>query len=198
MTHRMLRWTGLTLLGVIGAFLLSFVAATLPARFGWEAEVRLDLALWLGLFGALGMAGVLAAARMAFERWPVVRASDVALPILGLAIAVAEEILLHEWAEASLGHYDWQFIGPTAGLSFAIVLVAIAAFGIRVAPEGASGAPRVVAAFVGAACVAIVLSNLPELLDGIGRGGSIAVAIGLAGMYAVSAVVLGLRGQRTG
>lgn len=196
MTRATMRWTGLTLVGVIAAFLLSFLVATLPARYGWDASVRLDLAVWLGLFGALGMAGVVVAARIAFGRWPHVRLSDVALAVLGLAIAAAEEILLHEWAEGSVGYYDWDFIGPTAGLSFAVVLVAIAVFGIRVASAGASGPPRVAAAFGGVGVVTIVLSNLPDLLDGIGRGGAVAVTIGLAGLYAVGTLMLALTSRR--
>jgi hypothetical protein len=103
MTRATLTWTGLTLTGLVAAFLVSFVVATLPARFSWEAAVRLDLAAWLILFGVLGMASVLAAARVAFGGWPQVRASDAAVAALGLAIAAAEEILLHEWAEGSVG-----------------------------------------------------------------------------------------------
>ena len=29
-------------------------------------------------------------------------------------IAIAEELALHAWAEASIGFYGWQFIGWTA------------------------------------------------------------------------------------
>lgn len=196
MTRATLTWTGLTLIGLIAAFLLSFVVATLPGMVGWDAGVRLDLAAWLVLFGVLGMASVLAAARTAFGAWPQVRPADVALAVLGLGIAAAEEILLHEWAEATALYYDWDFIGPTAGLSFALVLVAIAVFGIRVAPQGAAGPPRLAAAFAGVGTVAIVLSNLPDLVDGIGRGGAVAVAIGLAGLYAAGAVLLALTSRR--
>jgi hypothetical protein len=196
MTRATLTWTGLTLIGLIPAFLLSFVVATLPARFGWDAAVRLDLALWLVLFGVLGMAAAVIAARMAFGAWPAVRSTDVGLAAGGLLIAAIEEILLHEWAEASMGYYDAEFIGPTAGLSFALVPVAIGVFGFRIAPVGLSALPRLLTAFTGIAVLAIVLSNLPDLLDGIGRGGAVAVAIGVAGLYAVGAVALALARSR--
>jgi hypothetical protein len=191
-----LAWTALTVIGVIAAFLLSFAVATLPSRFGWDMSLRLDLASWLILFGLLGMAGAAIAARMAFGTWPGIVPADVTLPVLGLAIAAVEEILLHEWAESTALYYDWDLIGPTAGLSFALVFVAIAVFGMRIAPSGASAPPRIVAACAGLGVVAIVLSNLPDLADGIGRGGPVATAIGVAGLYAIGALALALTKRR--
>ncbi len=196
MNRATLTWTALTVIGVIAAFLLSFVVATLPARFGWQMSLRLDLAVWLILFGVLGMAGAAAAARMAFGHWPHVVPGDVAIPVIGLAIAAIEEILLHEWAESTALYYDWDFIGYTAGLSFTVVLVAITVFGVRIAPAGASGPPRLVTAITAVGVVALVLWNLPDLQDGIGRGGAVAVAIGLAGLYAMGALALALTKRR--
>ncbi len=192
MSRATLAWTALTVISVIAAFLLSFVVTTLPARFGWDMSLRLDLAAWLILFGVLGMAGAAVAARMAFGTWPHVAPADLGLPVIGLAIAAVEETLLHEWAEGTALQYDWDFIGYTAGLSFALVFVAIAVFGMRIVPTGASAPPRLVTAITAVGVVAIVLSNVPDLHDGIGQGGAVALAIGLAGLYAVGALALAL------
>jgi hypothetical protein len=116
------------------------------------------------------------------------RKAGVALPALGLGIAAAEELVLHEWAEASIGYYESDFVGPTALLSLTVVLLAIALFGTRVAPVGASLPPKL-SAIIGAMTVLIIaLSNLPALADGIGQGGLVAVTIGLTGAYAVVAL----------
>lgn len=196
MTRGAWAWTGLTLLAVVIAFLASFVVATLPGRFGWEAPVRLDLAIWLVLFGVIGVGGTLGAARIAFGASPEVRLLDGVLAVLGFVIAAFEEMALHEWAEGSIGNYDADFIGPTAGLSLCIVLVAVALFAVRVAPEGASGPPRLAVALGAVIVAAIVLSNAPALADGIGRGGLVAAGIGLAGAYAIGALAIALTYRR--
>jgi len=183
----------------VAAFFLAFGIATLPVRFGsgtdafWSA-LRLDLGLWLALFGTLGILAVWMSAR----QWFGVRPIDpgvLLVPGAGIALAVAEELALHEWAEASLGYYDWDFIGPTAALSFLLVLVAIGVFANRIAPAAAS-ALVAIGVYVGAALVALVIaSNIPVLGDGIGPNSwPAAIAVGLAGIYAIVAVVA-LRGR---
>jgi hypothetical protein len=186
-------------LGVVGAFFLAFGIATLPGRFGpgtegFWSELRLDLALWLASFGILGMLAVWLSGRWLLVEPPVVRGA-LLVPGAGIAIAVAEELALHEWAETSLGYYDWDLVGPTAGLSFLLVLVSIGVFTERVAPAAAAGLVAI-GVIVGAALVAmIVASNIPGLGDGIGSESWPAViAIALAGFYAVVAVVA-LRGR---
>jgi len=185
-------WLAITAVGLVVAFLVAFAIATVPGRLGIDvatvgAGLRLDLALWLILFGVLGMAVVRAAAQLAFGAVRSVTAGDIGLPAVGIGLAVAEELALHEWAESSLGYYDWDFIGWTAALSILLVLIAIGWFAALVAPAGATRYPR--AALVAAAAVVclIVASNLPALQDGIGpHSWPVAIAVGLSAAFAVA------------
>jgi hypothetical protein len=182
-------WAALTLVGLAIAFFTSIGIVIALIQFGAlggsgaEPALRLDLAVALAMFGALGLAIVLAAARVAFGRWAEVKAVDLLLPAVGITIAIAEELALHEWAEAS-SYYDWDFIGWTAALSLLVVLIAIAGFGIRIAPRGKAH-PAVSAGAVAAGLVGVIVaSNLPALRDGIGpHSWPLVIAIGLAVVY---------------
>ncbi len=190
-------WAGLSVVALAIAFLTAFAIAT--TLLSWaplpnaDEGLRFDLALFLILFGVLGMLGVLIAGHLALGRWLDVRAGDIVLPSAGIALAVAEELALHEWAEASVGYYDSDFIGWTAGLSFTLVALAVARFGVAVAPEAVAAAPRIFAQLAAVLVIFIVLTNVPELGNGIGpHSWPIAILIGAAGLYAVAAVGIGL------
>jgi hypothetical protein len=178
------------------AFLAAFgIATTLLSR-GLMPDLaiglRFDLAVFLLLWGVFGMIGVLVAARLAFSRWLQVQARDLALPAIGIAVAIAEELALHEWAEASIGFYEWDFIGWTAALSFVLVGLAVALFGVAIAPPGAERPPTIGMKLAAALVLFIVVWNVPDLLDGIGpHSWPIAVLIGASGLYAGAAVVSG-------
>lgn len=188
-------WALLTLLALPIAFLVAFVIAISVVSGSLApniaASLRLDIALWLMCFGALGILGVMVAARVAFGRWPPVRAEHIALAAVGFAVAIAVELTLHEWAEATIGFYDSDFIGWTAGLSFSLVVLAIALFGHAIAPPG-SGAPTRLGTRLGVVLVLfIILSNAPALEDGIGPNSwPLVISIGLAGVYAVVAATI--------
>lgn len=194
------RWLILTAVGLLVAFWVAFGIGTLPGRLGIDVAtlgpgLRVDLALFLGLFGAFGLVAVLLAAQRVFGRRLALGASDLWLPCLGIGLAIAEELALHEWAEASLGSYDWDFVGWTAALSFILVLTAIASFGARIAPSGAARWPRVgVILGAGLVCL-IVVSNVPAVRDGIGSNSwALVIAVGLSAAYAVSAIALAIWG----
>jgi hypothetical protein len=189
-------WAGLSLAGLVLAFLAAFgIATTLLSR-GLMPDpaigLRVDLAVFLLLWGVFGMTGALLAARLAFGRWLEVKPRDLALPAIGTAVAIAEELALHEWAEASIGFYEWDFIGWTAVLSFVLVGLAVTLFGVRVAPPGAERPPTIGMKLAAALVLFIVLWNVPALLDGIGpHSWPIAVLIGASGLYAAAAVLIG-------
>ena len=188
-------WALLTILALPLAFLGAFVVAIAVVSRSLVPNVaeglRLDLALWLLCFGALGLLGVLVAARLAFRRWLSVRAQHVAVAAFGIVLAIAVELTLHEWAEASIGYYDSDFIGWTAGLSFSLVVLAIAVFGQAIAPAG-FGVPARLGTRLGVVLVLfIILSNVPGLGDGIGPNSwPLAISIGLAGVYAIAAAAI--------
>jgi hypothetical protein len=96
----------------------------------------------------------------------------------------------------SIGYYDWDFIGWTAGLSFSVVLVAVAWFGVTVAPSSAQLPPRIGLGLGAVLVVLIVLSNVPALGDGIGPNSMpLAMLVGLSAGYAIAAIVISLRGM---
>ena len=192
----------MTLVGLVVAFFAAFgVATTIASRAliadAGPGSLRFDLAGFLLLIGAFGIGAVLVAGRMAFGSWLEARPRHLILPATGVALAIAVELALHEWAEASIGYYDWQFIGWTAGLSFAVVLVAIAAFGVAVAPTSARPPPAIALGLGAALVLLIVLANVPGLGDGIGPNSApLAILVGSSALYAIWAVLASLRTGR--
>lgn len=191
-------WAVLTFLALIVSFFAAFVIGTTAVRFGFLGsqglEVRWDLALFLVLMGSFGMLGALAMARMVFGHWLRVTAAQLVLPVIGLALAVAVELTLHEWAQVHIGYYDWDFVGWTAGLSLLVVLSAVAMFGVLVAPHGAVTPPLLGLGFGAVAVFFIVASNVPGLWDGIElESWPLAIGIGLSAVYVTGSVIVGVR-----
>jgi len=193
-------WAGLTLAGLVVALLVAFgvVAALqqwdLVGGAGVQPALRFDLALLLAVFGGLGMAAVVGTARLAFGRWAEVKALDVLLPVAGIAIAIAEELALHGWAQASIGFYDTDFVGATALFSLLVVLIAMAGFGIRVAPRGMAHPAVTAGACAAVLIAAIVASNLPSLRDGIGpHSWPLVITMGLSVAYVVVVAGVAIR-----
>ena len=160
-----------------------------------SSGLRLDLAGFLLLIGAFGSGAVLIAGRAAFGRSLEARPRHLILPAAGIALAIGIELALHEWATLSIGYYDSDHIGWTAGLSFAVVLIAVAWFGVLVAPPGAGAPPRIGLGLSAMLVVLIVLSNVPGLGDGIGpTSWPLAILVGSSATYAIGAVITSLRG----
>lgn len=175
------------------ALLLAGPIASLVAGHGdpVEAGLRWDLAAFLVLNGLFSMVAAVGIGRLVFGRRLAVTATDLRLPVVGVLMATAVEIALHEWAEARFGHYDLELVWWTAGLGAMLVVTAVATFGVLIAPTGAAVAPRI-AQTVGAVLVClIVLSNASGLLDGIEPASwPLAILVGLSGLYVLLAVVV--------
>jgi hypothetical protein len=197
-------WAALTIVGLMVAFFAAFGIAAAAASAGLfprpgDTDLRLDLALLLLLMGVIGVIGVLPAARIGFGSRLVVRPRHLILPAVGIALAIGVELALHEWARLSSIGYDWDFIGWTAGLSFAVVIVAVAWFGVTVAPLGATAPPRIGLGLSAMLVVFIVLSNVPGLGDGIGPNSwPLAILVGSSAAYAIGAVITSLQGGSRG
>ena len=193
-------WAALTIVGLVVALFAAFgVAISVVSRAVFPDAVssglRLDLAGFFLLIGAFGIGAVLIAGRAAFGRWLEVRPRHLILPAAGIALAIGIELALHEWARLSIGYYDWDFIGWTAGLSFAVVLIAVAWFGVLVAPLGAGSPPRIGLGLSALLIFLVVLSNVPGLGDGIGPNSlPLAILVGSSAIYAIGAVITSLRG----
>jgi hypothetical protein len=193
-------WAALTIVGLVVAFLAAFVVAVaVVARAifpdAGAGTLRLDLAGFLLLSGAFGIGAVLVAGRVAFGSWVDARPRHIVLPAIGVALAIGLELGLHEWARLSIGYYDWDFIGWTAVLSFAVVVMAVAWFGVLVAPPAAGAPPRIGLGLSAILVLLVVASNAPGLGDGIeSRSMPLAILVGLAAMYAIGAVITTARG----
>lgn len=187
-------WAGLSL---VAWFVSLFVAVPLAAPVvgaNPTETVRWDLAVLLGINGLLSMAAAFVIGRRIFGRGLTARAVDFVLPLIGLALAIAVELTLHEWARVHFGYYDWDFVGWTAGLSFMVVLCSLATFGVLVAPRGAVAPPLMGVGLAAMLVCLIVVSNVPGLRDGIDpESWPLAVGVGLSAMYVISCVVVGVR-----
>jgi len=156
----------------IASFIAAFGAMAALGTLGWIAPdfggVRHDLALLLALHGILAAAGVLGASRLVFERWSVVRIADGIILLVGLCLAVAIELVLHEWLEVRYRSNDtWDIVGPTALLAQVMASVVVGL---------------------------IVLSNVGGVLDGVEpESWALAVLVGLSAVYATAAVFIGVR-----
>lgn len=193
-------WALLTIVGLVIAFLAAFGAAVVVVSRGMVPDavpggLRLDLGVFLLLIGAFGIGAVLVAARVAFGSWLEARPPHLVLPAAGITLAIGIELALHEWARESIGQYDWDFIGWTAGLSFGVVLIAVAWFGVIVAPPGAGAPPRIGLGLSAIVVILVALSNVPGLGDGIGpHSWPLAILVGSAAIYAIGAAITSLRG----
>jgi hypothetical protein len=192
-------WAALTIVGLVVAFLAAFGVAVTVISWALfpdagQGSLRLDLAGLLFLIGTFGTGALLAAGRVAFGSWLDVRPRQLIPPAAGVGVAIGVELALHQWAWLSIGSYDWDLIGWTAGLSFCVVLVAVAWFGVTVAPRGATAPPRIGLGLSALLVLLIVLSNVPGVGDGIGpQGWSLAILVGSAAIYAIGAVTTALR-----
>ncbi len=179
-------WALLSFTGWITA-----TAVTLPlAALVPQGSVRADLGVWILLTGGASLAVVLGSARVVFGAWLPVRAIAVAVPFIGVTLAIAEELLLHEWAEARFGYYDSDMVWWTAVLSGLVVATSIASFGTLVAPRGARLAPMICQALGTVAIALVVMSNVEGLSDGI-RPESVplAITVGLTAVFAAGAMI---------
>lgn len=179
---------------------LAATGATLPvaSAISPASPVRVDLAVWMVLTMVVSLAVVVVSARVVFGTWPRVGSLAVLVALVGVALAIAEELLLHDWAEARFGHYDAQLVWWTASLSGLMIATSIAAFGTLVAPRGARLAPMVCQAVGTLAIVLVLATNIDGLADGI-RPESIplAIAMSLCGVFAVAATAGAVIAWRT-
>lgn len=193
-------WGAILAVGLVGAFLLAFWLATTSRAAGLlpgsaDAELRWDLAFLNGTMGLFGLAAVLASARLAFGWWAPVRPLALAVAVTGIALAIVQELVLHEWAQVHIGQYEFDHVFPTALLSWATIGVAVTAFAAMVAPRGAVLPPSLGLWMAAGWVWLVTLSNVPGALDGIEpESWMLAIFIGLAAAFAgVCAVVCGRR-----
>ena len=149
--HATMTWIwGISLvMGWTVAFLAAFgIASTLGSAGVWpagEAVARLDLAALGITMAVLGTVVVLASCRLVFGCWPTVRVWHIAVLLVGVGLAVAVELALHEWARVHIGQYEFDHMGPTAFLASLVLFVAAASFATLIAPVDAEWPPLLAA-----------------------------------------------------
>lgn len=178
-----LLWAGLSAVAYVAAA-FGALAVTLPVREILPAADQLSLPVAWTLLAALG---VLVAARVCFGAWPRVAVEAWILLTTGAAFAGAVHASLHAWARYRYGYFDVELIGPTALFAFIMIAVAVAGFGVLVAPRRGAALPPLLATLAGIGASVLALGgNLAGLADGIDPESVIpAWTIGMAAGYVV-------------
>lgn len=196
-------WAACLLLGATVAFLVAFAITSAIGSRGLlgstDAGLRWDLAVLNGTMGLLGLAAVVGAARVAFGAWPNLMGWPLVVAAMGISVAIAQELALHQWVEAHVGQYDFDNVLPTALLSWTTLLVTAVAFAALVAPSRAVQVPF--SALLVATSVAcwITAMNTRGLADGIAADSwPLAVLIGVSALFAVGCLVIGAWRLRRG
>lgn len=185
---RALAWGILSLSGFIASVLaLVWPISQLEQLFGVPHVAALGVWAFAWVLGGGLLA--LAAARLAFGTWCEVRLGAWLVLLVGAFVSAGQIAVLADWTIARFGYNEWDIPGPTSLLFAVVAGVAVAGFGVQVAPRGAAW-PPLLAALGGAALgAAIMLSNVPGLRDGLA-----ADSVPLAGMMAAAAVYIGAVG----
>jgi hypothetical protein len=126
----------------------------------------------------------LVAARLGFGQWLEVRPGAWLILLTGAVVSAATVTILADWTIAKFGMNESELVGPMSLLFGVIAGVAVAAFGVQVAPRGAAWSPLLAVAGGAVIGASIILSNIPGLADGLGRhSGPLAVVTVVAAAY---------------
>jgi hypothetical protein len=190
---RGIAWAILSLVAFGGAFTGAVGVLSLAQRFV-DVPHLVDLMLWCVLTGASSLVAVLVLGRLSFGHWLAVGRMAVGLAVLGIGLAVALLLSLWQWGSDRFGVVDWDYLGWTGWLHVFVLALAMAVFGVFVAPRRAVIWPLI--ATLGGAIVtlAIIATNVPGLRDGIDpESWPLAIWIGVSGVYAIGTALLAIR-----
>lgn len=182
-------WMGALAWGLLsfGGFAAAFTALVWPIG-QLEQALALPLLVHRGLWAlswvlASGLLA-LAAARLVFEKWLDVRPAAWLILLTGAVVSAATVTILADWTIAKFGMNESELVGAMSVLFGVIAGVAVAGFGVQVAPRGAAWSPMLAVAAGAVIGALIILSNVPGLGDGLGsHSGPLAVATVGAALY---------------
>jgi len=162
---RALAWGFLSFIGFIATL------SSLAWPIGRLQEAGVDHAATLGLWAlawvpASGLVALLAA-RIAFGVWLHVRTLAWLVLLAGALMSGAHLWVLADWAIARYGASDPDYVGSTFLLFAVVAGVAVAAFGVQVAPRWAAWSPLLAVAGGVGIGVGILLTNVPGMGDGL-------------------------------
>jgi hypothetical protein len=178
---------GWGLLSLVG-FVVSGYAGLLPSS-SLEGLIGLPHISALGLWAILTTVGggllALGAARLVFGAWPRVPRGAWLVLAAGAGVSAAQIVVQAAWSLARFGTVDPQLVGPTYLFFLVDAGVAIAGFGVLVAPRRAIWSP-VVAVFAGVLlAIALAFANVHGLADGLAAGSEL-----LLGAMVISALYI--------
>jgi hypothetical protein len=193
-----LAWAILSFVGFVAAiYALVWPAAQLEEIVGLPHAVHLGL-LALGWVLASGLLA-LVAGRFVFGKWPEVRPAAWPVLIGGAVVSAATDGIITDWTIAKFGMNEAELVGPMSLLFGVVAGVAVAGFGVQVAPRRAVWSPLFVVAGGAVLGALIILSNVPGLADGLGtHSGPLAIVTVGAALYIGAVGVLSLARLRSG
>lgn len=180
---------------VPGAFLALGLLAMV--RIMWPGFVPghgMELAAFIATWGVLGMGGAAALARLLLGEVAIRHRAPIVAAGIGLGIAAVLQVALHDWAVAKFVYYDPDHMGPTVLLPLCLAPVAVALFGIAIAPQAVDLAPRLSVVTGGLLALVIVVLNIPAGVDGIApRAVPLAIALAVSSVWVVGACWIAAR-----
>lgn len=151
----------------------------------------LNLGVWALAWAASSGLLALLAGRLVFGEWPEARPAAWLILLGGAAVSAATVTILADWTIAKFGMNESDLLGPMSLLFGVIAGVAVGGFGVQVAPRWAAWSPFVAVAGGAVIGVAIILSNVPGLADGLGsHSGPLAVVTAISALYIGAVAVL--------
>jgi hypothetical protein len=195
---RALVWSGVSVIGFVAAFVVvGVLMSQLEQAFTFSHSVMLGLwALsWVPVTGLATMG----AARITLGAWPNVPALAWLVLLLGAVVSAAHVWIVADWSIARFGFNDPDFVGSTFLLFAVVAGVAVAGFGVQLAPLWAAWLPLLALVGGGALAVSIIASNIPGLRDGLAAdSGTLAAATGAAAAYIGAVGIVSLARLRRG
>ncbi|MEX2011625.1 MAG: hypothetical protein WEF51_05270 [Chloroflexota bacterium] len=182
-------WLAPALLLALG--FLGMVRLLWPA---FVADHGMELAAFIVVWGVVGMAGAAFLARVLLGNVAVGDRVALIVAIGGIAIAATLQFSLHAWAVDKFGLFEPEYIGWTVLLPFGLTAVAVAMFGISLAPRVFDLAPRTSVVIGGLLSLATASLNLPGAVDGIAsRALPLALALVASCIWVVCACWIAVR-----
>lgn len=189
-------WAAASVAWLVPAALLAFGGLAM-VRLAWPGFVLdhgMELAAFIVTWGVLGMAGTGVLARLVLGQVAILHQAALVAAGVGLAIAAALEVALHDWAVDKFGYFEPDLMGPTVMLPLGLAPLAVAMFGVAVAPPAFDLAPRIAVIAGGLTAMAVVALNLPGTLDGIApRAIALAVVLASVPAYVLVSWAIALR-----
>ena len=187
---RGLAWALVSLILFLGALVATLPLVSVPAS-ALGIDHLVEMGAWPVVWGALSLIGTLVAARVVFGAWLRVTPAALALAVTGIGQSAAVNVVLQRWELYRFGVTEPEFVGITAGLFAVLVGLAVATFGVLVAPRSAVIWPWLAVVVCSGLATLIVFSNVPGLRDGIElESWWLATCIGASGLYAVGTLAL--------